>query len=158
MAPFTARRVERSAAIRLLAPPAAVFPLFEPLGERNWVPGWDPAIVYPASGQAERGAVFLTGDAAAPAVWTLIEFAPQDWRVAYVRVSPASHVALITVRCADLGDGTTGAEVSYAFTGLSAAGNEYVEQFTPEHYAEWIGGWETAINHYLRHGVAAHAA
>jgi hypothetical protein len=155
MTNFTAQRVVRSATIELAAPPQTVFPLFEPLGERAWAEGWDPDMLYPASGAAEPGTVFRTqqhGDA--PTIWAIVEFAPQQHAIRYLRVAPESHVADISVACA--GDKRTRATVTYVFTGLSAAGNSYVESFTAEHYEQWMRSWESAINHYIQHGAPAH--
>jgi hypothetical protein len=151
MITFTPLRLTRSATIQLNAGPATVFPLFTPLGEKLWVPDWNPTIIYPASGDIELGAVFTTPHASgAPMVWTVVEAMPEHFRVAYVRVAPESHVAQISVQCAEAAPGSTDATVTYVFTGLSAQGNAYVAQHTESHYQQWIQQWETAINAYLR--------
>jgi hypothetical protein len=114
--------------------------------------GWDPKPVFPASGEPEAGAVFLThGHGDEPTVWTLLEYEPGDRRVAYLRVAPGSHVARIEVACAEDGaPGATSAEVTYRFTGLSAAGNDYVARFTEDHFRAWIAEWEEKIDRHLR--------
>ncbi len=150
MEPVSALRASRSARIRLSAAPSAVFPLFTPEGERRWVEGWNPESVYPADGAAELHSVFLTHNhAAQPSIWAIVGLDAEHFRVSYLRAAPDSHVAFIAVECAEDGPGRTVATVSYTFTGLSAAGNDYVAGFTPEHYGEWIGQWEVAINRYL---------
>jgi hypothetical protein len=45
---------ERSFVIHLDAAPNEVFPLFDPGGEREWAPGWDPKMVFPADGSSPR--------------------------------------------------------------------------------------------------------
>jgi hypothetical protein len=152
MSDFVARRVVRNATIELAASPGQVFPLFEPLGERAWADGWDPQILYPLSGAAEQGAVFSTrqhGDA--PTIWAIVEFDPQRYRIRYLRVAPESHVADIRIVCN--GATHTRASITYVFTGLSAAGNAYVDSFTAGHYQQWIDSWQSAINYYLEHGM-----
>jgi hypothetical protein len=152
MQPFSAVRVTRTASIRLAAPPDVVFPLFGPLDEQRWEPGWNPTMLYPPSGATQRDAVFTAAHAdGTPSFWTIVAFDPADWRIAYVRVHPATHIARIDIDCSGDADGATRANVTYTFTGLSALGNAYVEAFTEAHYAEWLRSWETAINHYLRH-------
>ncbi len=75
---FTATRLSRTARIRLNAAPATVFPLFTPLGERLWVAGWDPQLVYPASGEAELHGVFCTpGHDGQPVMWTIVGLEPE---------------------------------------------------------------------------------
>jgi len=152
---FSAVRIVRTASIRLAAPPEIVFPLFGPLEEQRWAADWRPAFLYPPSGQAQRNAVFVAdhGDGT-PAIWTIVEYAPAAYRIAYLRVHPATHVARIDIGCTADGEGATRADVAYTFTGLSAPGNAYIETFSEEYYAAWLRAWEEAINHYLRHGQA----
>lgn len=151
---FTPLRLTRTATIRLNAPPATVFPLFTPLGEKLWIPDWNPTIIYPASGALELNAVFTTPHTdGAPTVWTVVEAAPEEYRVAYVRVAPDSHVARITVQCAEESPAATKATVSYVFTGLTEQGNAYVGQYTESHYQHWLQQWESAINAYLGRSV-----
>ena len=155
MQPFNAMRVTRTANIRLDAPPDVVFPLFGPLDERRWEPSWNPTILYPPSGATQRDAVFTATHAdGTPSFWTIVLFEPADLRISYVRMHPATHVARIDIACSADAERGTRAQVTYTFTGLSEAGNAYVETFTEPHYAEWLRAWEDAINHYLRHRAA----
>jgi hypothetical protein len=55
-----AERVERSAEIRVSAPPEKVFPLLCPVREYDWIPGWSCGMIYSESGRAELGAMFET--------------------------------------------------------------------------------------------------
>lgn len=150
MTPFHALRLTRTGVIRLNAPPAVVFPLFTPEGERQWAPGWDPTSIYPASGEATCDMVFSTKHHdQSDMIWAMIAYDQEDFAVSYLRVAPTSHSARIDVRCAGAGGETTGATVSYCFTGLTEAGNAYVAQYTEAHYRAWLQGWETAINDAL---------
>jgi hypothetical protein len=152
---FSAARITRTASIRLAAPPEVVFPLFGPLDEQRWEPDWNPTFLYPPTGATQCDAVFTATHAdGTPSFWTIVVFEPADLRISYVRMHPATHVARIDIGCAGESDATTRADVTYTFTGLSAAGNAYVETFTEAHYAAWLQSWEAAINHYLRHGAA----
>lgn len=147
---FKAQRIMRTTTIQLSAPPDQVFPLFEPLGEKLWVPEWDPVLVYPPAGSPETNAVFITQDHdGPPTVWIVAQFDPAQFEVTYVRVAPHSHVATIAVHCAGAGAEKTAARVSYTFTGLTAQGNAYVDTFSEDYYHAWIQQWESAINHYL---------
>lgn len=150
MTAFIPLRLTRSATIQLNADPTTVFPLFTPLGERLWVPDWNPTMLYPASGDIDLDAVFTTphGDDART-VWTVVESVPAQFRVAYVRVAPDSHVARISVQCAEAAPAGTRATVTYVFTGLTEQGNTYVAQFTEDYYDQWIQQWQAAINAYL---------
>ena len=151
MKPFSAVRITRMASIRLAAPPAVVFPLFGPLEEQRWEPSWHPTFLYPPSGATQRDVVFTVEQHdGTPSYWTIVAFDPGDFRIAYVRVHPATHIARIDIGCAADADGATRADVTYTFTGLTTPGNAYVETFTEAHYAEWLRSWEAAINHCLK--------
>ncbi len=153
--PFTARRIVRTTTIELAASANRVFPLFEPIGEKQWAGDWDPQMIYPPSGVAEAGAVFAVPHAGgSPAIWTIVRYDPGRFQIAYVRVEPATHVARIDIACAETPDGATRADITYTFTALTERGNAYVDTFTEQHYRAWIASWATAINHFLRHGVA----
>lgn len=150
---FRALRRACSSTIHLAAAPAVVFPLFTPQGERAWVPDWDPHNIYPHSGEAELDGVFATAHVEdAPTIWTIVEYAPDRGRIAYVRVAPASHVAHITVDCREALPDATEATISYVFTGLSEAGNAYVARHSEDHYRHWLLEWQAAINAYLARG------
>ena len=153
--PFIAQHFIRTQNMHLFAPPERVFPLFDPIGEKQWAAGWEPEIIYPLSGEVEEGMVFTTGSPGEEqAIWTIIAFDAARWCISYLRVTPGSHVATINIRCEDNLDETTRASISYKFTALTEQGNDYVARFTGEHYREWMSSWEKAINYYLRHGHA----
>jgi hypothetical protein len=155
---FAAAHVTRTGTLHLAAPPARCFPLFEPIGEKRWAAGWEPRMLYPASGEATEGSVFITQDAAHPGepetIWSIVAYDPRRYRIAYVRVTPAVRLGHIDITCVAATAGTTRTHVTYTFTALSDHGNAALAAFTEEHYAEWMKSWEQAINHYLQHGRA----
>ncbi len=147
---FAPAHVLRSATIRLDAPPERVFPLFTPLGERAWVPGWEPRFVWPADGEARTGAVFTTRARGEPeTIWTIAHHDAERFHVVYARTTPGVRAGRVEVRCTPAGDGRTEAEVTYTFTGLSQRGNDLLTALTEDGYRRFIGGWQTAINAYL---------
>lgn len=147
---FRALRRTCSSTIHLVAVPTIVFPLFTPQGERAWVPGWEPHSIYPHTGEAELDGVFATVHGEDdPTIWTIVDYAPDQGRIAYVRVAPASHVAHIIVHCREAPPDASEATISYVFTGLSEAGNAYVARHSEAHYQHWLFEWQAAINAYL---------
>jgi hypothetical protein len=151
MSTFTPHHARRTHAIQLDGPPAAVFPLFEPLGEKRWVPSWDPKMLHPLGGDACEGAVFVAlGHDDSQSIWVITHHEPTGHHVRYTRVAPGSHVAVIDIRCEATTPDSTRAQVSYDFTALSAEGNEYVDAMDDAQFRDWIQSWQTAINRYLR--------
>ncbi len=150
---FIAQRVSRTQTICLSALPERVFPLFEPIGEKAWAEGWEPQMLFPASGVAEPGTVFTTRNSEGnESIWTMSVYDPVNFHLAYLRTTPGSLVGQIDIHCQEESDGTTGASVTYTFTALSEDGNEFTARFTEAHYQAMMADWERAINHYLAHG------
>lgn len=155
MSTFIAQRMARSHTIHLPGALSRVFPLFEPLGEKQWAHGWNPEMLYPSSGTAQTGAVFTTQHASEPAkIWTIIvyEKAQTQAQVSYLNVLPDSHLSKIDVCCASNGVQATTACITYTLTALTPQGNAYLEGFTQDYYQHYISSWETAITHFLLHG------
>jgi hypothetical protein len=153
-AAFQGQSVTRSGTIHLHGPIAKVFPLFEPIGEKAWVPGWEPQVVYPASGEAQNGTVFLTfnDEGKNESYWTIVEYDRQRHRVSYINVIPNYQVRRITVECREVVPDKTDATVSYSYTGTTQHGNDDVAKQTEESYAAKMQHWTHAINHYLETG------
>lgn len=153
MANFVARQVTRSHIIHVPAPVERAFPLFEPLGEKHWAPGWNPDMLYPASGIAQKGTVFTTQHAGEPVkIWTIIAYEREQAHVTYLNLLPQTYTSCIDVRCEPDGMEATSVCVTYTLTALTPQGNEFIERWTEEHYQTSISSWETAIRHYLLHG------
>jgi hypothetical protein len=137
----------RSAAIRLDAAPERAFAMFTPLGERAWAQGWDPEFLHPLDGEACAGSVFITRAAGVETIWTTIAHDPPS-RAAYSRVTPGLHAVIVEVRLRSSDDGGTLADVSYALTALTPAGNDAVAEMA-EGFDGWMEEWETSINRAL---------
>ena len=58
--------------------------------------------------------------------------------------------AVVSVKCSQIENDKTQAEVTYEFTSLSEEGNRFIEKFGGEHYKTFINSWETEINKYLK--------
>lgn len=147
-APFEPLHRRLTASIVLHASVDKVFPLFEPEGERRWEPSWNPEWVFPLTGETRLGMVFQTAHSQ-PAIWTVIRYEPSNGSITYWRVAPDSHTAQIAINCHHSDLHATEATITYTFTGLSEAGNEYIAHYTEAWFTEWIQSWATAINGYL---------
>jgi hypothetical protein len=144
---FVPARETRSATIRLNAPPERAFRMFTPLGERAWAQGWDPEFLHPLDGEAGEGSVFITRAVGVETIWTTIAHDPPV-RAAYSRVTPGLHAVIVQVRLRPSDDGGTLADVSYAFTALTPAGNDAVAEMV-DGFDGWMEELETSINRVL---------
>jgi hypothetical protein len=141
---------ERSCTIDIDDVVGEVFPLFTPKGEEAWVEGWCPDYLHPASGETCEGMVFRTGHSSEATLWTCVLWRPDEHYVRYVRVTPASGVAVIDVSCRARSDARTAVTVSYAYTATTADGAANLAELGTERFAAMIDGWRAAISSFLR--------
>ena len=150
-------RATRSYTQRLVADPAAVFPLLCPVREADWIEGWDPPLVVSSSGFAEPDCVFTTCAEPVDAVWYITRHEPSAGFVGMLKITPRVTACRLTIQ---LRPATGGAEaaITYSHTSLGPEGDAFVASFTEEFYRKFMQDWETRINYYLRHGTAQKAA
>lgn len=127
-----------------------VFPLFTPLGETQWVEGWNPEFLHPTSGETQADMVFRTGHGAEETLWACIDWIPSAHQVRYARVTPGSRFGFVGVGCRAIGAGVTDVSVRYTFTALTADGRAYLAALTEPAFAKMIDGWRERINQWLQ--------
>ena len=152
---FQAQRISQTRRIKLNAALPIVFPLFGPITEKLWVPGWNPEIVFLDKEAIAEHMIFRTPprfEKEPPYTWILSKYAPEQALVEYTVFTP-ERLWTITVQC-EAGDSaqTTHADVTYSYTGLSEQGNALNEKALQAMYANDLKDWEEAINYYLRTG------
>ncbi len=145
MPSFAARAVRLAGGFTVALDADAAFPLFSPLGERSWVPGWDPELIHPPGVDWAEGLIFKTREELGDAIWIVTRLDRAARHVEYHRVEPGRYVAHITVRCTPTSDRTTDVAVSYAFVGLSDRGNADIDAMTESAYAEKMSRWAQMI-------------
>jgi hypothetical protein len=126
-----------------------VFEMFSPLGEKAWVPGWDPELIYPPGASWERGLVFRTREERGEAIWIVTALDRRRREVEYHRVEPGRYVARVNVACSARSATETDVRVTYGFVGLSPTGNEDIARTSAEEYEEKMRRWQTWIAAHL---------
>jgi len=142
--------VRRSGQISLHGPVEKVFPLFGPVHEAKWAPGWEPSIKYGSN--AELGTVFTTETSTHPAIWIVTRYDAKSHDMQYTTVFPEDRVVQLDIACHPADAAETRCDVSYAITALSDSATAAVERYTQERHDERIAHWQMAINHYLQTG------
>jgi hypothetical protein len=127
------------------APRTAVMPLFTALGEREWVPGWEPVML---SGLEERGTAFLTRNHDdQETIWIVTDYRPFEGRVSYARVARGSNIGLVDVICTESVGGGTDVSVRYTLTALGKESQPFVDGFLDAgHYAHMIEEWRAGTS------------
>ena len=147
---FQARHQALTFVQHLVAPPAEVMPFLTPTGERAWAVDWNPTVLLPAFGPEGEGTVFVTHGT----WWVCTEFsapeAGRPARITYAHFTPGRDVTTVHITLAPEGEGGTLARVRYAWTGLSAEGNAFVEGHTAASFEQGMREWEADLNAALR--------
>ena len=142
-------RISRTRAIVLRGTPDEVFPLFGPIREQEWAPGWAPSIIHPSGVLAEAHMVFTarSHDAdEAECTWTISTYDPEHGSIEYTVFAPG-RLWTIAIRCG-LGpaDRTTRAEVTYTYTGVTDRGRHLNEVALERMFHRDLKDWEEQIN------------
>jgi len=123
----------------------AAFPLFGPVDEAKWSPGWSPRFVTPLPGaQSPDGAVFTTGDADLPTVWVMTDFDPEARMVRYVQVRPGQLAVQLWIWVSAVSPHASRAEVTYRYTLLGPGGRGAMDHFVAA-FPGFQHHWETFI-------------
>ena len=152
---FKAKRVTRSHIQIINAEPSKVHALICPVREAEWLDGWDCDLIFSQSGFAEAGCVFISRNPGEKeTIWLITRRDDQNYLTEFVRVTPESRIAFLTVRIEDGGNHTSRMHIAYTFTALTEEGNQFIENFTEENFVKDMKFWEATMNHYLETGRA----
>jgi len=141
---------EQSFTIRLNGSVNEVSPLFGPVREAEWAPGWTPQFIHQPSGGQHEGAVFTTtGADGKERLWMLTVYAPAEGQIEYVVITPGVTANQIKIRVVPDGPNHSQATIIYRHSAVTPEGNQEVAKLD-DHWAEQQRlHWETAINHCL---------
>lgn len=143
--------IEHTAGFDIAQPVEDLFPLFSPEGEKLWVPGWDYENIMGTADLAEDY-VFLTeghDHVSGKAIWLVKKFDPDSWLVQFYRIEPEDKVGIVTVQCFSRGTALTHIQVTYKYIALSDRGRHFINNFSEDVYAAFIGEWQELLLAYF---------
>lgn len=150
---FRAQRITRTYCQTIEASPEQVFPLLCPVREAEWLDGWRYTMIYSESGLVEEGAVFSTpGDGEPDTVWIVTRHDPAEWAVEFTRFTYGSRVCVLRVVVRPKDEGRSAVEITYTYTGITAAGNAFIDDLTEESFLGAATFWEKSMNYWLETG------
>ena len=152
-AEFKAKRNTYSYRQIIHARPDVVFPLLCPVREAEWLDGWDYKMIYSESGVVEEGAVFTTPHTGEPdTIWIVTRYDPDHHMVEFARFTPDSRTCTLKIAVKVLEGKKSQVDIDYTYTGITPAGNQFIDEFTGELFIAGVTFWENAMNHYLATG------
>ena len=143
----TVQQRAQSFTIGLNGSVADVTPLFGPVREAEWAPGWSPHFIHPAQGVQREGVVFTTtSDDGRDRLWLLTTYDLRNGRVEYVVITPAFMVSEIKIHVLSDGERHSSATITYRRSALAPDGNTEVAKLDAHWAQQQRIHWETAIN------------
>ena len=121
----------------LAAKPEQAFQYFTPLGEKLWVPGWDP--YFPGDDET----VFETSHGAQRTTWVMVDSTPGE-RIRYARVARGLSAGTVEVTLKENPAGASEVTVTYELAALSDEGREHLHHFASS-YEAYMRSWREAI-------------
>jgi hypothetical protein len=146
---FEARAISFVGTVPVAATVHEAFPLFSPVGEQAWVPGWKPERVHPPGVEWARGQIFRTEEERGEAIWIVARLDREQHEVEYYRVEPGRYVARIEVACRGASVGRSDVSVAYSFVGLSEIGNADIAAMSQAEYDAKMRRWAGWIADHL---------
>ena len=137
----------QSFTIELNGPVAGVTPLFGPVREAEWAPGWAPRFLRPAHGAQKEGVILTTTSGhGKDRLWVLTVYDAREGRVGYVVVTPGITATEIQIRVVPDREQHCKATITYRRSALRPEGNQEVAQLDAHWAKNQQVHWETAIN------------
>ena len=137
-------QIRHSGTVHVAAPPEQSFPLFTAAGEKTWVPGWDPHVMWGGNGN-QPGAVWTTTVRDETTIWIVVDFDVEGKHARYARITPGVKAGTVEVTVRGDGRGASDVEVTYELTALGEAGKRDLEAFGDKQFAEMLAEWQDLI-------------
>ena len=130
-------------------------PLFGPVREAEWAPGWTPHFLHPSEGAQGEGVIFTTtASKGKERVWLLAAYDIKEGRVEYVIITPGFTANEVKIRVVPDGDRQCKATITYRHSAVAPEGNEEVNKLDAQWADQQRVHWEAAINDLLTKGGA----
>jgi len=121
--------------------------------EAEWLDGWQYDMIYSDSGLVEAGAVFSTPyEGEEDTVWIVTKHDPKNLEIVFARFTPNSRTCVLKIAVKPKDDDSSYVDVSYTYTGITQAGNEFIDKFSEDAFLEAVTFWEKSMNYFLETG------
>lgn len=151
---FQALRVNRAYRQTINASPENVFPLLCPVREAEWLDGWQYDMIYSESGLVEEGSVFRTRhEGEEDTIWIVTKHDSSAREVVFARFTINLRTCLLKIAVKPKGEQLSYVDISYSLTGITPAGNDFIDDFTEDAFLEAVTFWEKSMNYFLETGV-----
>jgi hypothetical protein len=148
-----AKRIVRTYRQTINATPERVFPLLCPVREAEWLDGWQYSMIYSESGLVEAGAVFSTPhEGEEDTIWIVTKHNSKTYEVEFARFTPKSRTCILNIAVKSKDENSSYVDISYTYTSITTAGNDFIDHYTEEAFLEAVIFWEKSMNYFLKTG------
>lgn len=150
---FKAKHVTKEYCQTIYASPDKVFPLLCPVREAEWLDGWRYTMIHSQSGLVENGAVFSTPqEGELDTFWVVTKYDPSNFRVQFARFTHQSRVCVLDIGVRHCDERSSYVDITYTYTGISSAGNKFIDGITDDVFRADMKHWENSVNYFLKTG------
>jgi hypothetical protein len=150
---FKAKRITRTYCQTINAIPDKVFPLLCPIREADWLNGWQYTMIYSESGLIETGAVFSTPyEGEEDTVWVVTKHDLEKHEVEFNRFTHKSRTCVLKIAVRQKDENSSYVNISYTYTGITSAGNDFIDNYIQGSFLEGVTFWEKSMNYFLETG------
>ena len=150
---FSPKRITSEYRQKINATPEKVFPLLCPVREAEWLNGWQYNMIYSESGLVEEGAVFSTPyEGEVDTVWIVTKHDSKTHEVEFTRFTHNSRTCLLKIAVKPKDKNSSYVDISYTYTSITPAGNDFIDNFTEAVFLEAVTFWEKSMNYFLETG------
>lgn len=130
-----------------------IFPLLCPERETEWLDDWTYSMIYSKSGVAELGAVFSTSDEGEEdTIWIVTRHDYEEKIVEFARFTHNNRISLLEIKIEQLDNTKSYVDIKYSYTGLTTAGNSFINEYSDEQFAHNMKHWENSMNYFIETG------
>jgi hypothetical protein len=128
-----------------------VFPLLCPKREEEWIPGWECETIRSHSGYNEEGAIFRTTKPYGTELyWNTLQYDIVSKVVDFLITAPHRYMFRFRINVSVGNDGLLMLSFSQTFTSVSEEGNELLNQYKAEDFADRLRNLGEFMNRYLQ--------
>jgi hypothetical protein len=121
--------------------------------EAEWLDGWQYVMIHSESGLIEEGAVFSTAhEGEEGTVWIVTRHDPGKREIEFARFTPGSRTCALRIAVGAKAENSSFVDISYTYTALTPAGNDFINRLTEEAFVEELVFWEKSVNFFLETG------
>ncbi len=154
-----AKRAKTIFQLNIKAPVEKVFPLFCPVEEYRWIPGWKFFHIHCPNDKVELGTVFaeissapfLRGNFNGKTIWTAVLHDPEKFKL-HFKLYNKNSLSLYKIEMKDDGIGGTRGTLDFTYTATNKQGNGLVERNLGDKIHIMLSIIHSMLKHYCEVG------